>query len=790
MLAASGFNDFLTYTVLGIATAGIYAIAAAGLVVTYTTSGIFNFAHGAVGMFSAYVYWQAHTPTAMGGWGWPTWVALLFVLGVTAPLLGAVIERLIMRGLDDAPEVVRVVVTVSLLLAMIGIVNWIWPGTVTRSMPRFFEGSSVHIGNLNVPYHRIAILVAAIVVAVVLRLLLYGTRLGVAMRAVVDDRTLARLNGIRPDRVSMYSWALGSTLAALAAIFVASLGSFDPLTLTLIVVNAFAVAVVGRLRSLPLTFLGAVILGLAEAYVSLIIVKHQSIAGVNLADIRYALPAILLTVAMLLQPHERLRAGGVRRVRERWRVPTMREAGWGAVAIVVVVAGIVSLIERDSGVRPVIVALYFAIICLSLVPLTGYAGQISLAQMSFVGLGAVVMNKIGTNGATAGALIVALAVCAVVGAVVALPALRLRGLYLALATAAFALFMSNVVFRQPKLIRSGNVNVPALDLGVFTPMSNRGDAMLLAVVFAGVGLFVVWLRRGPWGRRLIAMKDSQVACATLGLDLTRTKIGVFALSASIAGLAGALANRQLADSDFGLLPSMSVTTLAVVGGIGAVGGALLGGSILGTFNSFIPTLLSRNALGVFDYVRVSMENVIGVTPGFMGISLGRDPSGAVPAIGDAYRRVFQEPVARGLSIFGVVALWLLAKSGAIDNWTFVATIVVLVFAIMPLLPVLLDPIPGGRAELAGAILVAGLVAVGAIDWGTALHNNGMRILFMLIAAAVTAVLAALVHGKVQLDVVEMPSPDMVGVDRPITRSDVMAADRALRVTEAELHGTA
>lgn len=779
-------QSFLNFTVVGIATAAVYAIAASGLVVTYTTSGIFNFAHGAVGMISAFLYWQVSAPAVSGGWEWPVWWSLIFVVFIAAPLLGALIERVIMRGLEGATEVVKIVVTVSLLLALVGLSQWIWPGNVTRSLPRYFPTEQLRLGSVNVPYHRVIILLAAIVVAVTLRLLLYRSRAGIAMRAVVDDRNLVRLNGGRPGRVSMLSWAIGSSLAALAGVLVAPTTSFDAVTLTLLVINCYAAAVVGKLRSLPLTFLGALILGLGESYCAAYLTGGNSIGGFSLVGVQFALPAIMLFVVMVAQPQARLRAGGVQRVRESWRVPSMNTAIFGAVGLVVVVYGITELIESDPQRSPVVNAMFFAIVALSLVPLTGFAGQISLAQMSFVGIGAVVMSQVGKDGATPAGVIVALVVCAVVGAIVALPALRLTGIYLALATAAFSLLMSKVVFTQNKLVAGGTVKVPGLDLGVFQPTTNQQQAVMLSVVFALVGTFVIWLRRGSYGRRLIAMKDSPVACATLGLDLTRTKIGVFALSASIAGLAGALANKSMPTTDYELLSSMSVTMLAVVGGIGAIGGAVIGGFLLGTFQTLIPSLMQANTVGVFRFVQISVPDLMKFTPGFMGISLGRNPSGAIGDIGDAYRAVGESKESLGLAVFGPVALWFLARSDTISNWTFIATMTVMLLAIIPLLPVLIRPIEGGRALPAGVVLVVGLVAVGSFDWGTAIESTGMRLVLMVVAALAIAGVATAVHGGVPSDAPEEPSPDMLGIDRPLTKSDVIEADRALDLTEADL----
>ena len=780
------FANFLSFTIVGIATAAVYAIAASGLVVTYSTSGIFNFAHGAIGMISAFLYWQVSAPTAVGGWAWPTWWSLIFVIFIAAPLLGATIERVIMRGLDGASEVVKIVVTVSLLLALYGLALAIWPGNLTRSIPRLFADKFVRLGTVNVPYHRIIILIAAIIVAIVLRLVLYRSRSGVAMRAVVDDRNLVRLNGARPGRLSMLSWAIGASLAALSGVLVAALLNVDAITLTLIVVNCYAAAVVGKLKSLPMTFLGALILGLGESYAAWLL-GAKRIGDYSLGGIQFALPAIMLFVVMVLQPQARLRAVGVQRVRESWRVPSMKGALWGAGALVVIVYGITDLIGADPARAPVVSVMFGAIICLSLVPLTGYAGQISLAQMSFMGIGAVAMSQVGEHKTPAG-VIVALAICAVVGALVALPALRLTGIYLALATAAFALFMSKLVFSQLRLVPGQNVKVPKLDLGVFAPSDNQQQAMLLAVVFAGLAIFVVWLRRGSYGRRLIAIKDSPVACATLGLDLTRTKIGVFALSASIAGLAGALANRSIPATDFDLISSMSVTMLAVVGGIGAVGGALVGGVLQGTLATFIPNLLHDNALGLFGFFKIQVPSLMQFTPGFIGISLGRNPSGAMGDIADAYRAVGESREATALSITGPVVLWFLARSHSISNWTFIATIVVVVMAVIPLLPVLLSPIPGGRAGLAGAALIIGVVITGAIDWGTAIGSSAVRLVLMVLAAVVVARVAVELHGAVPALAerpAPAPSPDLFGIDRAILRTDVSTIDRALGVTEED-----
>jgi hypothetical protein len=276
------------------------------------------------------------------------------------------------------------------------------------------------------------------------------------------------------------------------------------------------------------------------------------------------------------------------------------------------------------------------------------------------------------------------------------------------------------------------------------------------------------------------MKDSPVACATLGLSLTATKIGVFGLSAAMAGLAGALGNRQFANTDFDLLNSMLVTMLAVVGGIGAVGGALFGGVMLGSIQTILPTVFAKNAIGWFKSFEISVPQLSGMAPGFIGINLGKNPSGAITQLADGYRAVASSPETIGLAIGGPVIAWLLARSGTINNWTFVALITVMVFAVIPLVPVLVAPIPGGRALPAGMWCIAALVATGALDWQHAISSNGLKVVGILAATVVTAAVGAAVHGAVPRTGPPLaPSPDMIGIDAPLSRNDVMDAERAL-----------
>ena len=342
----------------------------------------------------------------------------------------------------------------------------------------------------------------------------------------------------------------------------------------------------------------------------------------------------MLFIVIMLQPQVSLRAHSLDRVRKPMPVPSQRLALIGGAVLIAAVVAIGSLMAApDQGTM--LKGFGFAIATLSLVPLTGYSGQISLSQLTFTGIGAVVMATWGASGNLLWVL-VAVAVCAVVGALIALPAMRLSGIYLALATAAFGLFCYWMVFQQQDVMSGGTANVPRTTIGPIEVTTSYGQLIVLAVAFAVMANILVVLRRSSWGRRLSAMRDSPVACATLGLNLLSTKVGVFALSAAIAGAGGALAGRTFVVDEFGLDQSLPITMLAVVGGIGSVGGALLGGLLLGA-QPLATTVLAANAIGIFGFASASVTQILSVMPGFMGISLGRNPDGAASEIGEAYR---------------------------------------------------------------------------------------------------------------------------------------------------------
>lgn len=775
-------DSFLANTVIGLSTAAIYAIAASGLVVTYTTSGIFNFAHGAFSMMAAFTFWQVHI-----GWGVPFWVALILVVFVIAPLFGTVIERVLMRGIESSTEVVKIVVTVSLMIGLMALADFIWSPSSPRIPPKFFSGRSVQIFDVAVPYQRFLGLGIAILVAVGLRLVFKVTRLGVAMRAVVDDRSLLQLNGGRPGRTSALAWSLGATLAAISGVLIASEQSLNSTALTLLFINAYAAAVVGRLKSLPGAALGAVILGLLEAY-AIAYIPHDAMLGpVSLGRVASAVPGLMLLIVILVQPQARLRAHGIEKRATTQPIPTQRLALIGGVCAVVAIAGI-GLLMAPADLSAVTIGFYMTVVTLSLVPLTGYAGQISLAQLTFTGIGAVTMAAWGSHGTPMEVLLV-LGVCAAVGALIAFPALRLSGIYLALATAAFAMVSSALLFTQNTVMPGGNVHVPRLSLGPLSVTSDYRQLLTLAITFVFVANVLVALRRRAWGRRLAAMRDSEVACATLGLNLTLTKVGVFALSASIAGLAGAASGGTFYAETLSLPASLSVTMLAVVGGIGSIVGALIGGLLLG-LQPIGTSIFANNSVGIFEFVSIQVPKLISFAPALMGVSLGREPDGIAPQLAVGYREVSRSVPSLVIGAVAAIATWLAAWTSLIGNWGFVASITVLAIAAVPLLPALIESdLQVGRRIATAVLLAVGLIVGAVVPWGTAIESNGMRFVLIIVFVLVAGRLAVAVLGHdptILARTDTTPSPDMIGVDGPITRAQALEAVMAFGITEEML----
>jgi ABC-type branched-subunit amino acid transport system ATPase component/ABC-type branched-subunit amino acid transport system permease subunit len=367
----------------------------------------------------------------------------------------------------------------------------------------------------------------------------------------------------------------------------------------------------------------------------------------------------------------------------------------------------------DSDVTTLTVGMTFAVIALSLTLLTGYAGEMNLAAVSFGAIGTLIVFHLGVSGhgqaarTTLWGVVLGVIVTAIVGALVALPALRLRGLYLALATMAFGVFLTDMVLldvnphRLPiihtrfSLFTQGSLLMPALKVGPLDLANGTTFLVSVTVVFAAIGVGLIAIRNSSYGRRLTAMKDSPAACATLGQSLVKLKLSVFMLSAAVAGLGGILMSTALGSvtsENFAIFISLAVLMLTVVFGVTYVSGALIGGILSGVGFGVAVATLNHLADHHADLhgLYSTLGHVAAVAPALIGIGLARSPSGVVHDIVANWRpmRDAKPVLAASLAVAG--GLYLLALNGSITNWWLVILIFVLV-ATTPLIGMMAMP---------------------------------------------------------------------------------------------------
>jgi branched-chain amino acid transport system permease protein len=601
--------SIVSATVSALSLGAIYALAASGLVVTYTTTGIFNFAQGAIGMVMAYIFWQCTQ-----SWGWPQLPSVLLVVFVIAPAFGVLLYVVLMRHLVGADLVVQIMATIGLMVGLIGLAAFVWDPQNFRQVPYFLDGQGFHVGDTFVLWHRAIAVVVGVVAAVGLRTFLRRTRTGLAMRAVVDDPDLAALHAAPPARVSALAWAISASLAATAGLLLAPEVQLSIEGLTLLIIDAFAAAILGRLRSLPLTVAGGILLGALNAFA----LGYLQFTG-RWTNFVAAIPTIVLFFALLGMPAARIQVGRAR-AKLHARVPRLWEATLGSILFVLVVALVGSQLTLTNQNR-LTVAVISALLLLSLVPLIGWAGQVSLAPMAFAGVGAYAMVEWAPTGSPEGLVFGAL-LAIPFGVLMALPALRLRGLYFALASIAFARGMELLFFTQPEVFGdvSAKSHVARPDVLGLDMANQLTFLVATAALFAVAAIGLVALRRSRYGRRLTALRDSEAATTTVGLDVRVIKLAVFSLSAMLGAVAGALLAIQRGTpsaGDFTMFAGLALTLFLVVGGVALFGGILQFGL----------------ALLAIEWASRFARLLEAAGPAFAAIGLARNPYGSAGALG-------------------------------------------------------------------------------------------------------------------------------------------------------------
>jgi branched-subunit amino acid ABC-type transport system permease component/ABC-type branched-subunit amino acid transport system ATPase component len=628
-------DKLLNLILLGAVTGAIYSVMASGLVLTYSTSGIFNFAHGAVAFVVAYLYYQLHT-----GLGVPIVPALIFSAFIFGPLLGLLLDRVLFGRLSQAPVYAKVVGTIGLLVALPNLAQWLFVTVGNAVLHLGLAGNTATDQGLQVPgigptpadeltplhgvainSDQVAVFVIAALAAVALWVVLRKTRLGLEMRAVVDRETLAGLRGVNARRTSSAAWMLTVLLAGLGGVLIAPLFSLDPNTFTLVVLGALAAVVLGGLRSLPIAFIGGLALGIVQ---NLVAGYSNSLPGflANLTGLRSAVPYLLVIVLGLVIGRDRTRGAGsvadsAPPADHRLGLPAWRRRlPWAIAVTALVVYSMqwlpISFLRASTYDQTVIAqSLATALILLSYVVVTGMGGMVSLAQATFVTAGGFAvgwaLNRnwgidiplVANHGQLNFALatVLAVVVAAALGALIAWPATRLGAVYLAIWSLAAAFFFSLVPFGYRAIghgsdgwtIRSPTLTLPGASFvhrlltthpGPFDFSQLPDQILLFLIVFGLITAAIHALLRSTTGRSILAVRSSEVAAEAAGIRANRTKILMFALAAGIAGLGGVmlgLFSFSVSNSTAPPIIGLLWLAIAVVYGVRRPGGALLAG---------------------------------------------------------------------------------------------------------------------------------------------------------------------------------------------------------------------
>jgi len=522
-------HDFLPFIIAGMASGAVYGMAGTGLVLTYKTTGIFNFGQGAIATVAAYLFYYLHVRHDIG------WLvsAVISVVGVGL-ILGLFMEK-IGRDLARRSINLQVVGTVGIVV-LVSSLAVIWYGPLTRPVAPFLPSAThtVRVASVNVSYQQITIAAISCVAVGSLYVFFRTTQSGLAMRAVVDNAELVGLHGSSAVAIRRKAWIIGTLFAALSGVLLVPVIGLDPLLLTYLIVEAFAAAAFGAFTNIAATFFGGVVLGVAINVAQKLVVEHSALNGIP-----QSLPFTILILALLILPKRRLVSPTlfVTRPPLQWRVPVLGQSVFGVVLLT-----LLALVPLMVGFKLTFftTGLTFAILYLAIGLLVRTAGQVSLCQTAFAAVGVVAFSQLTTNVhiGWAVSLLISILITMVVGVLLALPAIRLSGLFLALATLAFGIAIERLVYPLGIFFTPSNVGkvVPRPSFA----NSDHAYYYLVLGFLVLTATIVIALHQSRLGRLLRGLSDSPLALSTLGLGVNLTRTIVFAISAGLAALAGVL----------------------------------------------------------------------------------------------------------------------------------------------------------------------------------------------------------------------------------------------------------
>ncbi len=659
VVAVSVAEEFFRAVLQGTPPGTVYALIALGFVLTYKTSGVFNLAFGAQAYVSAALYFKLHVED-----GWHQVPALIVSVFLLAPAVGLVLERLIFRHLRTASSVAKLVVAIGLTVAIPELFKVLADfNSVAGQTPEgiFPDGRSVYydpFGVYRFNRNEITQMGVALVGTLVLGALFRFTPIGLRMRAVVESPRMTELNGIDADRVSAFAWALSSLFAGMAGVLIAP--RFNTLVapdfFSLIVV-AIAAAAVGKLVSLPRALIGGLGLGILTALLNTYLPKWTedlSWLEVIKENLTPSVPFVALFGVLVFWP-------AIRRARDAVdplsgvdppppalaaaeRSPELTRISriFGVVFIAALLLWL--LTNADTFYLFLFTrAAVMAVILLSVTVFTGMAGQISLCQATFAAIGGFTAYQLAANHdiSVLGGMLVGALIAAAAGALLSLPVLRLGGIWLALATLAFAFFFDAVMVKfswvgAQSSLQGARVPRPTLGPIDFTHSTINGDRWYLGfciVVLTVCSLLVLAVREGTVGRTLRALRGSELAAQSIGISPSRARVTAFALSAALAGVGGALSAMHQENVNYAgnFVPFQGLfwLVLAVTMSVRTVEGAIQAGAAFVLFpelvlKKFIPWLTDVIPLVPEVHPNPALQFVLF---GLAAISFAKHPEG-------------------------------------------------------------------------------------------------------------------------------------------------------------------
>ncbi|CAA9470398.1 MAG: Branched-chain amino acid transport ATP-binding protein LivG [uncultured Solirubrobacteraceae bacterium] len=570
-------EEFIRFALLGFGIGALYALASQGLMVIYRGSGVLNFALGAIGMVGVYVQWELHIQREL-----PFVLSAAVGIGASAAI-GALTHLLIMRPLRTASPLVRVIATLGVLVTLqsIAILRYgSTPVTVASKLPTDVLRIS---GDIVISADRLLLLGIAATLSAGLWALYRFTTFGLATSAVAENERAASSLGWSPDRIATLNWALGSALAGLAAILIVPIVTLQVSVLTNLILAATAAALVASFRSFPTAFWAGLLIGIAQTELNRF-VKQPGFGE--------SVPFIVIVLVLLVR-------GQALPLRDFFlqRLPSVGSGrlNWPGIAIGVGLAAFLLSTLGPEWTDAITITLATAVILLSVVVLTGYAGQLSLAQFALAGFGAYVAGRLVDSQGTPFwlALLAGVAAAVPLGVLFAVPAVRTRGINLAIVTLGLGTAVELMLFRNTSYTggisgtQVGELDLFGLSMSSIAHPTRYG--LFAVACFTLSAIVVANLRRGRVGRRLIAVRTNERAAAALGISVPGAKLYAFGLSAALAALGGILlAFRQfsLDYPSFNSFTSIITVGLTLIGGLGYLLGPVVGATLVeGGFNA-------------------------------------------------------------------------------------------------------------------------------------------------------------------------------------------------------------